>query len=130
MISKIYTETGRGAAIFEIKVKEIRPKPKSNIRLQTEAAGEPISSTTSTGTGKIKNSNSQIGNFNFCETNSREEAGRCGYHRPSFIEEFIIRIREEREVVNVNTSGKYLKDGRDEVRQKILKYRPSFKETI
>ena len=46
--------------MFDIKIREIRPKPKSNVRLQTENGNEPISTTG--GTDKIKNSNSQKGN--------------------------------------------------------------------
>ena len=47
--------------MFEIRVKEIKPKPKSNIRLQTEGT---IESMGQGGTQKIKTCNSQVGNFN------------------------------------------------------------------
>ena len=79
--------------MFEIKIKEIRPKPKSNIRLQTENGNEPVSATTTT--DKIKNSNSQVGTFCINKGENKDDL-RC-FQRPSFIEEFIMKIREERE---------------------------------
>lgn len=49
------------------------------------------------------------------------------YARPSFIEEFMMKIREERESMNIFP---YKPSNRDELKQKALKIRPSLKETL
>ena len=59
VMQKLYTE-GNIQPIFAIKPKELKPKPKSNIRLQTELITEPGS----LGCVKTKNCNSQAGNIN------------------------------------------------------------------
>ena len=64
IVQKIHTQHNgyrNNPNMFQIKIKEIRPKPKSNIRLQTENGNQPVSATTTT--EKIKNSNSQVGTF-------------------------------------------------------------------
>lgn len=111
--------------MFDIKIREIRPKPKSNVRLLTENGNEPVSTTA--GTDKIKNSNSQKGNFGIGKQPESKEDLK-GFPRPSFIEEFIMKIREERDGSIIKDSSKIVH--KDEVRHKILKYRPSLKEQL
>ena len=110
--------------MFDIKIRELKPKPKSNVRLHTENGNEPISTTG--GTDKIKSSNSQKGNFGIGKQPESKEDLKT-FPRPSFIEEFINKIRQEREIVNKDSSKIVHKD---EVRHKILKYRPSLKDQL
>lgn len=74
-MQKLNTE-GNPQTIFAIKSKEIKPKPKSNIRLQTELGGN-------LNTEKTKNSNSITGKFALNNGSSVEDAS---YAKPSFIE--------------------------------------------
>jgi hypothetical protein len=51
------------------------------------------------------------------------------YFKPSFIEEFILKIREERESVQKNQNMSK-PTNREELKQKAMKLRPSIKDYV